>query len=122
NCPGNYRLGDTPTLCQFLGGGPFSIDINASSITLLSSENWWSSGITYNGFRFTFPPGTPNVVGASLTTNNVLAANNRVSFTFNSVALDLRDLDHPGQPPHFYTLNVAFAGASMSQIPAVGNA
>ena len=119
-CPGNYGLGDTPTLCQFVGGGPFSIDINASSIVLSSSANFWSAGLTYNGFRFTFDAGIPSIVGASLTTNNGMASNNRVSFTPNSVAIDLRGLDLVGEPPHFYTLNIVFAGSPAAQVPTTG--
>ena len=107
-CPGAYGTGDTPAFCQQIGGGPFSIDIGESSITLTSSANFWSA-FSYNGFQFTFATGTPRVIGASLNTNNPSATSARIDFTEQSVSFDLQGLDPVGEPTHFYALNIQFA-------------
>lgn len=111
NCPGNYQPGDTSPICQFSGPGPVSIDVDASSVTINSTGNTYNT-VAYNGFRFTFAPGTPRVLGASLTTNNPSAASSRVTFTDNSVAINMQGLDEAGMPLKFYTINITFAAAS----------
>jgi len=108
-CPGSYGAGDTPAFCQEIGGGPFSIDINDSSVVLSSSANFWSAVGSYNGFRLTFASGTPRVIGVSLMSNNPAATSARVDFTANSIWFDLQGLDRVGEPAHFYTLSISFA-------------
>lgn len=118
NCSGSQDPGDTPAICQSIFGGPFSIDIAASSITINTAGNMFFPS-AYNGFRFMFGPGTPPVLGVTLVTNNGLATNARVSSTANSVAFNLTGLDPAAAPPHFYTLNIAF-GAATTEVPTMG--
>jgi hypothetical protein len=110
SCPGSYGAGDTPAFCQEIGGGPFSIDINDSSVVLSSSVNFWTAVGSYNGFRLTFASGTPRVVGVSLVSNNPAATSTRLDFTANSISFNLQGLDRVGESAHYYRLNISFAG------------
>jgi hypothetical protein len=117
NCPGSQGPGDTPEICRSLFGGPFVIDLAASSVTVYTRGNSFAPSL-YNGFAFTFAPGTPKISGVTLVTNNPSATSARTSSTGNSVAINLASLD-TGPTPHFYTLNITFAPAA-TPVPTTG--